>query len=803
MPKIYISFGGQVLIIKYPHQAAAIIDFTFHDFPKQDTSDAGATIEVVYNTDKKLFTVSDKGKGIGENLDQTDLAQLLLTRSTQLLVHDISSGPAIHGAAVQRNGKSVLIPAGMGSGKSILTSWLLAQGYSYLTDELVCFPEDGPLFTALTRPVCIKQAGKPLIDPIIESFCPPQSRQDLILQNKTGTLFSHRIFNDELIPDSCRLSFLLFIQHIDNAVLSLDPISPAQAAQRLMGCLVNGRNLKLHGLPHVASFTRHTPALVLQYSDCDQLENILTPIIDFVLEAGCTPQAFQSIIKAFKNLTSQNVAACTKEQQSRPTFPIQEATPPGKKRKITFGMATYDDYDGVYFSVQALRMYHPEIIEQCEFLVIDNHPDGPCAGSLKKLESIDGYRYVPLPDVQGTAVRDAIFQHATGDYVVCMDCHVFVVPGALHKLINFFEANPNCNDLLQGPMIHDDLKTVSTHFEPVWQGGMYGIWGHDEQADNVEGAGFDIVMQGLGFFACRKKSWPGFNPRFYGFGGEEGYIHEKFRQAGGRTLCLPFLRWLHRFERPLGVPYPIQWKDRIHNYLVGFAELGLDTRPVKAHFIEVLGKESATEIFKEVTAETTSPFYFFDAVYCITLDTESERWKTMKKRFQALGISRRVRIFKAIKTPDNHHIGCALSHRAVIVLAKQQKLYNVLVFEDDALFLDTTLRHLEKSVAELKNQKIWNLFYLGGHRWNGQFVNAAGCSYLQTPYGLTCTHALAYNNTVYDRIVRDLPDTVEKMGLWIQDNHGIGRYLSLLDGLLLASPVVATGVETITREKTE
>jgi hypothetical protein len=26
---------------------------------------------------------------------------------------------------------------------------------------------------------------------------------------------------------------------------------------------------------------------------------------------------------------------------------------------LTIGMATYDDYDGVYFTLQSLRMYHP------------------------------------------------------------------------------------------------------------------------------------------------------------------------------------------------------------------------------------------------------------------------------------------------------------------------------------------------------------------------------------------------------------------------------------------------------------
>lgn len=31
------------------------------------------------------------------------------------------------------------------------------------------------------------------------------------------------------------------------------------------------------------------------------------------------------------------------------------------RKALAIGMATYDDYDGVYFSVMALRLYHPEI----------------------------------------------------------------------------------------------------------------------------------------------------------------------------------------------------------------------------------------------------------------------------------------------------------------------------------------------------------------------------------------------------------------------------------------------------------
>lgn len=159
------------------------------------------------------------------------------------------------------------------------------------------------------------------------------------------------------------------------------------------------------------------------------------------------------------------------------------------------------------------------------------------------------------------------------------------------------------NHLLQGPLLDDDLTNFSTHFEPAWRGGMFGHWVSDDRAKEVDAQPFDIPMQGLGLFACRRDTWPGFNPRFRGFGGEEGYIHEKIRRAGGRTLCLPFLRWMHRFHRPLGVPYTNTWDDRIRNYMIGFTELGWDLKPLKDHFAEFLEPETLHPIYERVETE--------------------------------------------------------------------------------------------------------------------------------------------------------------------------------------------------------
>jgi hypothetical protein len=73
-----------------------------------------------------------------------------------------------------------------------------------------------------------------------------------------------------------------------------------------------------------------------------------------------------------------------------------------------------------------------------------------------------------------------------------------------------------------------------------------------------------------------KENWPGICEHFKGFGGEEGYIAEKFRRNGGKNICLPQLGWVHRFGRPLGVKYPLILEDRIWNYFVGWLELTQD-----------------------------------------------------------------------------------------------------------------------------------------------------------------------------------------------------------------------------------
>src|SRR5690606_37059005 len=99
------------------------------------------------------------------------------------------------------------------------------------------------------------------------------------------------------------------------------------------------------------------------------------------------------------------------------------------KPELTIGMATAGDFDGPAFTIQALRMYHPEVIDRCELLVVDNTPKTRTGERLKRFCAKTGVRYVPFPEPKGTAApREHIFEQAQSEKVLCLDSHVLLAP---------------------------------------------------------------------------------------------------------------------------------------------------------------------------------------------------------------------------------------------------------------------------------------------------------------------------------------------------------------------------------------
>jgi hypothetical protein len=52
----------------------------------------------------------------------------------------------------------------------------------------------------------------------------------------------------------------------------------------------------------------------------------------------------------------------------------------------------------------------------------------------------------------------------------------------------------------------DSSHIAATHMDPKWRNGMFGSWGVDPRAKQHPDMPFEIVMQGLGAFACRREA---------------------------------------------------------------------------------------------------------------------------------------------------------------------------------------------------------------------------------------------------------------------------------------------------------
>jgi glycosyltransferase involved in cell wall biosynthesis len=318
--------------------------------------------------------------------------------------------------------------------------------------------------------------------------------------------------------------------------------------------------------------------------------------------------------------------------------------------KLTIGMACHQDYSGVFMTVNALRHYHD--LSECEILVVDNAPNTKSGEEVRALlSSISEVptKYVAYEEVTGAAnAKNAVVQHASGDAVLVVDCHIILPENAISKLKVFYDDNPYTLNLYQGPMITHSLEPrhISTHLYPAWGSGMFGKWSaawitdtgrfvqtvqngdklevyslmefervpiwdapwndHEKELKSwgwklaIESdEPFEIPAQGMGLFTCRKQAWLGFNENFREFGGEEYYLQDKYRANGRKTYCLPWLKWHHRFYKESPTKYPNNSKTKFRNFVIGYNELEKDKTDLVAHFRTLLTQEQIDEVLSD------------------------------------------------------------------------------------------------------------------------------------------------------------------------------------------------------------
>jgi len=158
---------------------------------------------------------------------------------------------------------------------------------------------------------------------------------------------------------------------------------------------------------------------------------------------------------------------------------------------------------------------------------------------------------------------------------------------------------------------------------------------------------------------------------------------------------------------------------------------------------------------------------YFNKIYCVNLDRRQERWKEASdefkkfsldvERFSAVDGSKldlsniKMQVLKSDSLPGA--VGCSMSHRNIIIDAKEKGYEKILILEDDVVFTDNLIERFEKEINSLPED--WDLFYLSANNLKPEALTKINENIWRTRFSYT-THCYAVHSRVYDVIIKGL-----------------------------------------------
>ncbi len=343
-------------------------------------------------------------------------------------------------------------------------------------------------------------------------------------------------------------------------------------------------------------------------------------------------------VRAYAARLKRNCGCEARRQQLNRLWPY---APERGKVFLTIGMPHFQDWEGAWATIQSVlwEALAAGISDKIEILVVDQSTESEAGKKLKGY--LNGWvprsKYVAQPNVGTAGGKNAVFQHASGEWVLLLDCHAALKPGSLRRIFAWMVSHRSDGNLYAGVMdlgagYHAHRETIAglaawmaetgkvaplpaqfrhlpeaainyvgsrvkswdgvaplkphvlgtdhgfhSHVDRVWRGDSLGRWATDPRAADENAPPFEIDNAAGWFLFCRRDAWlmaQPYHPLMKGFGGEEGVMTLAFARRGRKTFLAPFARGTHRFGRADGIKFPLTLTDRLRNYAMAFHSLG-------------------------------------------------------------------------------------------------------------------------------------------------------------------------------------------------------------------------------------
>lgn len=184
----------------------------------------------------------------------------------------------LHSAALERDGRAMLLPAAPGFGKTTLCAALAHRGWRLLSDEFGLIRPGTSAFVSVPRPMALKNESIH----VIRAFAPEAYIGPSIPNTRKGTVAHVKPPADSVHrqAETAKPKWIVFPRWQSNASLTFEPLSKSEGFMMLAMNAFNYETLGEDGFRTAADVVASSDCYQLTYSDLDEAVACLGRLVE-------------------------------------------------------------------------------------------------------------------------------------------------------------------------------------------------------------------------------------------------------------------------------------------------------------------------------------------------------------------------------------------------------------------------------------------------------------------------------------------------------------------------------------------